>query len=221
MITNKLLTTTLFLSFFCTTTLLNAQDEFDDATYNQIWGLNVTGFANQFLSFNSVESPQGPYLITYKKVTGDKAFRMGFGANVLVTTGEDGNSFVPFEQTVYGFDLRLGSEKRHNLSKRWLFTTGIDGLVGVNHTKFESFNNFGSGEQKSTSFLAGVGPALGIHFRISNRVSIGTESSIYLTYSHRTVKSDDGFSGSDDTDKNSITRLDITPPFALFLSMRI
>ncbi len=201
--------------------VLKAQESEEATSYNNEFGLNVTGFANQFFSFNGNEAPQGPYLFTFKKLDGDKAFRMGLGANVVTRSGEDGNSVVPFNESILNLDLRLGAEKHHDISNRWLFTTGFDGLLSVAHSKFESSNNFNDSEQKSTSFLLGLGPVVGVHFRINERISIGTESTLYLSYTYTKRSFDSGFPGSDDSDKNSAINLNIAPPFALYFSIRI
>jgi hypothetical protein len=190
-------------------------------TYNNEWGLNVTGFANQFLSFNGNDAPSGPYLMTYKRINGNKAFRMGFGINVNTVDGTTGNSSVPFKQTQFGFDLRLGSEKHHEIYRRWLFTTGLDGLLGYGYSKFNSNNNFNSGEQKSNVLKIGLGPVLGIHYRINNRISVGTESTVYLNYTFAKNKFSDGFEGFEGKSETSNFQLNIAPPLALYLSLRI
>ncbi|MFT4663976.1 MAG: hypothetical protein ACI8YQ_000764 [Polaribacter sp.] len=125
----KNITSLLFFCVLCNFTVMKAQKSTETPSYNNEWGLNATGFANQFLSLNGNETDSGGYLLTYKKINGDKAFRLGLGVDVNRISGDEGNSIVPFNQTFMAFDLRLGGEKQHEIGKRWLFTTGFDGMA--------------------------------------------------------------------------------------------
>src|SRR5690606_17559665 len=80
-------------------------------------------------------------------------------------------------------DARLGYERSITLSKRWGAFYGLDAVFGMDNYESESsFDNGGmpTSQKESESVLEyGGGPVLGIRFRISDRISIFTETFVY------------------------------------------
>jgi hypothetical protein len=201
---------------------LFAQDQDSMRTYNNEWGLNITAFANQFLSFNNNAANPGAYLFTYKHINGMKAFRLGVGLFFSSTNSVTGPNTAPLQSDGVDVSLRLGFEKRFALDRRWLFTAGGDFLLGFKDLKSTSESNFGTIKIKEKVWSIGLGPVLGIHFRFSPRVSIGTEGTIYLRYVGSKSSTDfGGIGGGDMTDSTKGVNLLMGTPLALYFAIRI
>lgn len=214
----SLLTCLLLINCF----FLFAQENDDTPSYNNEWGLNITGFANQFLSFNDNDADQGPYLFTYKHIGKRTAFRMGAGLFLGHINFSGETNEAPLKTEGVDIALRLGWEKQHEIGRRWLFTAGGDWPIGYKNLSSNSESNFGTIKIKSKEWSVGFGPVLGIHFRFTPRVSIGTEGTIYLRYFNSKDSTDfGGIGGGDVEDKSEGVTLEMRPPLALYFAFRI
>ena len=226
-IKKSLLTSLLFFSSY----FLVAQDisEGPELSYNHEWGLNVTSFANQFLSFNSNGVSSGPYLFTYKHHGKDKkdynrkkVFRLGAGFSFNKTNTEGNNNVAPLESDQVNLSLRLGSERHFPIERRWLFTAGGDFLVNYSDNNSNSFSQFGDVSIDSNQWSVGVGPVVGVHFYINPRISLGTEGTIYLSYFQSKQKTDFGnFMAEPDSNKASGFNMVMNTPLALYFAVRL
>jgi len=190
-------------------------------THRNEWGINITGFATQFFSFNGNEVDEGSYLFTYKNIKGARALRLGLGFFVNHTNSEGGNNIAPLITNGFDIDFRIGLEKQFPIARRWLFTAGGDFLIGYKDITSRSESNFGTVEIKEEEFSAGIGPVLGVHFRFNQRVSIGTEGTVYLRYFNAKNSTDFGNGGGTDTNKSDGVNFAMVTPLALYFAVRI
>jgi len=112
-------------------------------------------------------------ILTYKGITGRKAFRAGirFGySSQLFEGNEDPNSFISV-----GF--WLGVEKQTVVSKNWQIYIGGDVDFVFTNNKFSFFEEDITFQQYST------GPLLGVQYRLAPRLILQTEASLNLSYS--------------------------------------
>ena len=210
----------LFLILSCS--FIYAQENEVVPTYKNEWGLNITAFAQQFLSFNENQANEGSFLFTYKRINGVKAFRLGAGFFFNHTKTEAENNSGPLNSDIYNISLRLGHEKQFPIEKRWLFTAGGDFIIEYEDINSNSSSNFGEIKIQSREFSIGYGPVVGIHFRFNPRVSIGTEGTIYLRYFNSNSTTDfGGIGGGEDTEKSSGVNFAMSSPLALYFAVRL
>ncbi len=190
--------------------------------YKNELGLNITAFITQFLSLNGNEANEGSFLITYKHTNGVKAFRLGAGISISHTKSESGPNSAPLESDIVNTAVRFGLERQIPIERRWLFTVGGDFLIGYDDLSSNSDSNFGNVKIKDREWTVGVGPVLGIHFRFNQRISIGTEGTIYLRYFNSKSSQDfGGVGGGEESDKSSGVDFSIVSPLALYFAVRI
>ena len=147
-------------------------------------GLNVTSLLTDLLGNNNrVET--GDYLISYKKLTGNTAFRVGLTANFSIKK-EDNFNFNN-SLTNQNFQLRMGKEWRHAIASKLEYYFGVDGIVG---TKLEQSSATVSGGiiiQSNRLTTLGGGPVLGFQYALFDRLLLGTEGALYAALSRNTI----------------------------------
>ncbi|GEM_PF-838124 len=208
-----------------------AQDS--ESAFTQEISLNATSFVRQFaLNNNAEESTASPYLIQYK-LLGAKSngLRTGFGANYNEV--QDFRGDLPEQSRDWGLDFRIGYERCSSLSNRWDIFYGIDAVANYRIVGLKTTSNLGFGELETETKTVvtgfGAGPVLGIRFKISDRISLFTESTAYFTRSENketvTFSSEDptllavfGLENSDDTFRE--LRLNMLIPTNVFFAFR-
>lgn len=171
---------TLFLNCFLFAACLFAQEKQENEdkpkTFKHELGLNVTNLLTDLLGNNN-RTDAGDYLISYKKVNGNKAFRMGATINFSIKKENVFNSNNTL--TNQNFQLRLGKEWQHNLSSKLQYYFGGDGIVGFKSEQSSATINNGTIIQTDKVFVVGGGPVLGFQFALLDRLLLGTEGALY------------------------------------------
>ena len=177
---------TLFALFLFLTHLCFAQKETDKPKKIQHeLGLNVTNLLTDLLGNNNRTDP-GVYLISYKRLVGNKAFRLGAAFNFSL---KNDNTFSFSSQlNNQNFQLRLGRETRQNLSSRFQYYYGLDGITGYQQEQSNVATQTSIITQTDHNFTIGGGPILGFQFAIFDKLLIGTEGSLYAVYSDSSTK---------------------------------
>jgi hypothetical protein len=171
----------LVLLAFLLTTFLIAQNDAptEGKTLKNEFGLNVTNLIVDLLGNNNRSDP-GTYLLSYKRLNGRTAFRLGLNVNFTLNqqrfNGFDNNL------TNQNLQLRLGKEWRHDIAKRFQYYFGVDGLAGYQSEQSAANVNGATIIQKDEVALLGVGPVLGFQFALYEKLLIGTEGSLYATF---------------------------------------
>ena len=150
------------------------------------FGINATGFVNEFISLNSNDSDIGDYMITYKYHVGKLAFRTGLGGRFSQIDDETeggGNRTTKDNK----FDMRVGLEMKKRITKRWGFYAGLDLMGGFESSKSTSFT-FEEVKVTRASTNFGGGPLVGVQFFINSHISLATEGSLYFNSSKITEK---------------------------------
>jgi hypothetical protein len=169
----------LFILFL--THILSAQDDAPrtEKKIKHELGLNVTNLITDLLGNNNRSDP-GTYLISYKRLSGNSAFRLGLNVNFSI----DQQRFNGFDNnlTNQNLQIRLGKEWRHDIVKRLQYYFGVDGLAGYQSEQSAATVNGSTIIQKNGVVQVGVGPVLGFQFAIYDKLLIGTEGSLYATF---------------------------------------
>ena len=183
---------TLSLIGFLLTACLFAQEKQENEnkpkTFKHELGLNVTNLLTDLLGNNN-RTDAGDYLISYKKVAGNKAFRMGLTANFSLKKENIFNRNNTL--TNQNFQLRLGKEWRYNISSKLQYYFGVDGIIGYKSEQSSATVNIGTIIQTDKAFSLGGGPVLGFQFALLDRLLLGTEGALYAAFN----KNDVNFSG--------------------------
>ena len=203
-------------------TALCAQDgneQLSDGYEKQI-GLNATNFFLRFVSFNQGLDGAPSILLVYKKGTGSKKTRYGFGGRINLENRESDNSNNNIEN---GQDLindqindqinlsfNYGKEYYKMISKKWLILFGWETLYrgGFSKSKNSSFNANGKITNENTAFNLGIGAQVigGIQFRINDRISLLTETSYGIFLSHNYSESISHIEDQVDNQNKSINK---------------
>lgn len=147
-------------------------------------GLNVTNLLTDLLGNNNRTDP-GIYLVSYKRLKGNKALRIGGTINFSVKN-EDSFNFTT-ELTNQNFQLRVGRETRQNLSSRFQYYYGLDGIAGFQQEQSSASVNTGIIIQTNKVQTIGGGPVLGFQFALLDKLLIGTEGSFYVALNKSSV----------------------------------
>jgi len=216
-----------FLMFVLSSSFVYSQKESTSIQsfypYKNELGINFTNVLGNVLSLNP-NNANSPYGLTYRRHIGQKSFRSAFS---FLVNNEINNTFInglfltrTINQTTSQF--RIGLEKHIVLNKRVLFSYGFDllGMVKTDNSSVEDFNNFGGTTfiSKETTFGGGAGPMLRLEYKISDRLYISSECSLYGFYSSTTENLKFGNQPSEQT-KSSDSSIELLLPQSLFFNI--
>ncbi len=177
----------LFLVLFGLQSAMAQQDEEAPSASFQL-GLNATQFVNTFFSFNENQGNPGSYLLHFKSIKNQQAFRLGLGfALSKTTTDVDVNQGERVNKNNF-INLRIGYEWHVPLTRRWLTYFGFDALVGFSNFKSEFDPGFGRITTESENLNLGGGGVAGVQFNINERISLATESTLYFVHRNSTTE---------------------------------
>lgn len=156
--------------------------------YKNELGINFTNVLGNVLSLNP-NNANSPYGLTYRKHFRSWTFRTGF--DILLDKKTIFEFTDPFngekEITIRNMQFRVGGQKNEYLSQRFVFGYGIDLLFG-NEYEFSKVSSFtGINFDATESILQfGAGPVLRLEYKLSDRIFLSTESTLYAIYGRNT-----------------------------------
>jgi hypothetical protein len=165
-------------------------------------------------------------MVTPKKGWGIDA---GMGYTYNKTFETDGN--VKKNNFINDLYFRLGPQKMLPLNRRFSAQIAFHLLYEILNSDTQTESNFGSQITrvitKSSSVRYGCGPALGLRYRVSNRVLLGTEASYYFRKGQlkSDLRTETIFQGNiiqEDISNtnNDLAQVVFNPPAVLFLVLR-
>lgn len=154
-------------------------------------GLNVTSLLTDLLGNNN-RGNEGRYLLSYKKLTGTSAFRLGAALNFKFDKESSRFNNTLVNQN---FQVRLGKEWRHDITSKFQYYFGVDGVAGFVSEESAAVTTNSSITQKDRLMTFGGGPVLGFQFALYDRLLIGTEGSLYATFNSRKISFNTQFFG--------------------------
>jgi hypothetical protein len=202
---------------------INAQEN-ESSIYHHQLSLNATSFISNYLTFNNNAIVSNtPFIVAYKNLTNGEGLRAGLGINFVNRRENPNNGLTSVRTNNMGLDIRIGYENQFELSRRWLFYLGIDGVYGydLNRTVTTSVQGFPPEPKEIVSdneaFNAGGGPVIGLEFKLSKRLSLNTETTAYLMYRESRRRITNPNFGSFNTNEFSATNsLNIIIPTSIF-----
>lgn len=187
-------------------------------THHEI-GVNISEFVKTFIVPNNntnLGANATTYLLTYKTIfKGGPTIRLGLGGQLSKKQIDDDDFSGIQTQINNQFNGRLGFEWQFNLGRKWNCYAGVDAIYSSGKSRVETPDfppDVTVVETKSSTF--GGGPVAGIQFRISKRLSLLTETALYV----KSVKTTDSQTSSSFSSK-SITKetaINFIAPQSLF-----
>jgi hypothetical protein len=190
--------------------------------YKNEIGINFTNVLGNVLSLNP-NNASSPYGLTFRRHYGVSSFRSAINVNVTNKEEDDFNNGSSLRRkiTISKTDFRIGLERHIVLSQRVLFSYGFDvlGALGLENSKITDFNFGGrTFESNQKTYGFGLGPMVRLEYKISDRMYISSESSMYGFYSRTTEKLIINGSTSEEPEKkNSSLKLEL--PQSLFFNI--
>lgn len=190
--------------------------------YKNEIGINVTNVLGNVLSLNP-DNTNSPYGITYRRHYDNWSFRSAMNINFdnIEEDDFDNGAFFTRKLNSLGLQTRFGMEKHMVLSKRVMFSYGIDALLGLDREHSE-INNFNLGNttfiNKDMTYAIGLGPMLRLEYKISDRLFFSTESSLYGNYSVSTSKLTIN-GNTEEEPKKTNSQLKLVIPQSLFFNI--
>lgn len=209
--------------------LLAAQDKSNDRFFNHKneLGINFTNVLGNVLSLNP-NNANSPYGITYRRHGKKVSFRSSIQFDLVSDEDFLFNSSI-FQETKLReklLDTRIGLEWHLPLTKNFLFSYGVDALFGI-RDKYSNilsaeFNNNGVvnesfAEISETQYSYGGGPMIRMLYKLSDRVSLSTESSLYFI--HANVENTFSINNVKDGNEKSIYNFKLSLPQSLFINI--
>ncbi|MCU0435625.1 MAG: hypothetical protein MUC87_19350 [Bacteroidia bacterium] len=237
----------LLILFFLAPLSVLANDSIPDKTRHHELGINATLLLKQVVNFSPTTLTMLPYQVTYKYITGKRAWRTGIGINISRQSGRVREfntpvNYYPSRSTYFNttsLDFRAGYEFQIPIEKRFCGYVGFDAVTSLRNEKSFSvtitdnlpsnfFYNTTSVNEQNIS--AGGGAVAGFQFFLTKRISLFTETPIYLVWTKsdsQTVSTTDTYFGSGittqvirDTSDFAVLDFNIILPVTLYLSMR-
>ncbi|MFN8116339.1 MAG: hypothetical protein U0W65_09515 [Bacteroidia bacterium] len=182
----------IFIVLLVLTTAVFGQGTSIDTTkkeHNNIISIDATGLLRQFFNLNTNNYyPYTPYILTYRRVIKNNAIKLAVGADISINKGTSNDSLKSSGER-NSYNVALGIEHYKYLNKRWNFYYGIDAVYqySTNKSKYpRTTTTYYESSSESKSY--GIAPTLGILFRITNRMSLSTETSYSISYVLTTSK---------------------------------
>ncbi|MCW5910526.1 MAG: hypothetical protein KIT62_05600 [Cyclobacteriaceae bacterium] len=181
------------------------------------FGLEVNPLLRQIINLNPNSTPtNNPFGIQFASNSALTGRGLNMGLTYSRSKFNDDNNGVFRETVNRDLAFRIGYERKQPLGKRWIVFHGYDFIIGGAKSRTETTDPFvGNTIIETTSSFWGLGPRVGILFLISDRVTLGTESTYYLRYITDKTK----LSGLPDSKQKS-SDFALTVPVVLILSIR-
>lgn len=186
-------------------------------------GVQVNELVRQVFSLGSSTSPSNPYFFnyTYTSESGG-GFSSSFAYSLDNITNTD--NFNSIESEISRFALRVGYEKKKTLSKRFIYSLGVDFLIESTKNETTNEDGFSSQTITTTNQLSGwgLGPRFNFYYRVNDRILVGTEANYYYKSLKEKFETDfdDNFSSNDDDDERTVKQFTFSSPAILWLTIR-
>ncbi|MDX1408460.1 MAG: hypothetical protein R3330_10015, partial [Saprospiraceae bacterium] len=181
-------------------------------------GLNATGLLDNL--FNAEDREGGlPYLLTYELVAGRLVLRAGIGPEYTSETVVHEGFSDSQKRTDLQLDGRIGAGLRVLDEERWQLIAGVDitGYYGLEEITDDS--GFDKITDEMESQRIGGGPFIQLSYQLSPRISLRTESALYINrYKETHTEIFENFPDfNNQLSKTTGTALDVHLPASLFV----
>lgn len=185
-------------------------------------GIQVNELVRQVFSLGNTAVPSNPYFFnyTYTSATGS-GLNVSMGLTVDETNAS--NNFSNVTTNIDNFSFRVGYDKKKVLTKRFIFSLGVDLTIDSQKNVTLNQDSFSSQEIETTNKLSGwgLGPRFTFQYRISDNILIGTEANYYYKSLKDKFSIEVNGSSTNDEQETDIKRFTFSAPAILWLSVRL
>lgn len=184
-------------------------------SFKHEFGINGTKLLSNLFSLSN-DAVSTLYVGTYRyKPSKNIGLRTFLGGN-LQSSGTN-NAIESSNYNVHG---KLGIEYINEINSRINFNFGLDFLAGTTKSKSTTLNNANQVFllDIDNSYI-GAGPVARVEFKITDRITLMTESSLYTTFSSRKRLEQIG-SQININDSNTSRNINLTEPTSLYVSFK-
>lgn len=173
---------TAFLFFF--SFAVQAQSPADSTSYNREFG-----FGTNIILSEIFNSGSGPLDFMYRWKSGNGYLRLG--TSITYSQNHQANIYSVYHNKVFRPSVYFGKEWRQDVGGRWLINYGMDFNLNYSFMLSESEDwsygdpeagNFSYRMNSEESYGAGLKPFVGIMFKISKQLLLGTEASFFAKF---------------------------------------
>jgi hypothetical protein len=160
-------------------------DESAGKKFDHYIGVQINPLLRQLLTIGSVPNTGNPFLLNYSMNNTKKhwGFHAGVGYNYIQVKDNDG--ITDRKSQISSVSSRIGLDKYYDLTNRWQIGFGLDGVYqlseNITNTQIISFDTIDT-ENRITTQKSGGGVRGFARFKLSERVSLGTECTAYYQF---------------------------------------
>lgn len=141
-------------------------------------GVNTTFFIRNLVDLSTSNFDLSPYIITYKYIAPSGwGFRSGMGFSYVDVKREENG--LDIADNAFEINTRMGFEYQLALGRRWAASFGVDVLLDYKNKHTVTNSGFDVVTLSTFQTKVGGGPTIGITYKPSRRIGIGTETSLY------------------------------------------
>ena len=166
----------LFSSIF-SASLFGQDSMYATAKAKPIFGINITNTLGGFFNSGGQDLPKDPYLFSLKLLKDNKLWRLGANFGVDLTDEDVQNGGLRKVRETK-FLLRLGREWEQPINKHFSLYYGGD-VVGSFNRETSSFDFTSKLKSEKNTGGLGLGPFLGVYFKLGEHVRLSTETYAY------------------------------------------
>lgn len=181
------------------------------------FGIEMNPLIRQIINLNPNSTPtNNPFQLQFasNSVKTGRGYAIGF--SYMRSKTVDNPSTSQRETINREIAFRGGYERKLQLSRRWIVFYGYDLLLG-GATFYTETNDpvFGTIVTETKRNLWGLGPRAGLMLLLGDRVTVSTESNLYLRF----ITDKTTLTGTANSEQKT-TEFELTLPIVLFLSVR-
>ncbi|MEK6781069.1 MAG: hypothetical protein AABY93_05160 [Bacteroidota bacterium] len=180
-------------------------------------GIVANQLLRQLFNFGGDDnSLDAPYLLQYAINSKENGKGINMGLTYDRNSFTDNSNNTTRKTNNRSISFRIGYDRKNDWGKRWIGIYGFDLLLDGSKSKTES-TPAGSGFTiESTSKGWGFGPRLGLLFRISDKILLGTDAAYYF----HSAKDFQSIPDQPQSTQKS-TSFNLSLPVALFLTIKL
>jgi hypothetical protein len=191
----------LIFSFIAFTTLLNSvnaqkanqlTDEPKDKRFEHYVGVQINPLLRQLLTIGTMPSVNNPFLLNYSLNNAKSRWGIHAGVGFNFIQLKNNDDITDRKTMITNVSSRIGLDRYFDLSPRWQVGFGIDGIYqlseNITNTQVVSFDTIDV-ENRLTTQRSGGGLRGFARFKLSERIMLGTESTLYYQFGFNKIES--------------------------------
>ncbi len=157
----------------------------DKKRFEHYLGVQINPLLRQLLTIGTVPNTNNPFLLNYSLNNTSTKWGLHAGVGFNFDQVKDNDDITDRKTLISSVSSRIGIDKYCVLSNRWQIGFGVDGVYelseNITSTQIISFDTITT-ENRITTQRSGGGIRGVARFKLSDRVLLGTESTMYYQF---------------------------------------